>query len=418
MSKYIITGQKPLSGEIDVRGAKNFALKILSATLLSDQTMVIHNVPLIEDIERLSEIVEKIGVKINRQGSTFSIDAKSITSAQLDPDLVPKLRSAALLIGPMVARMGEVRLPHPGGCFIGRRPIDLFIDGFKALGIDFKEEEDNYYFSAAKIKGGTFVFPVPSVTVTESLIMTAVLASGQTKLLNAACEPEIQALAEYLNQQGAKIKGAGTSTIIIDGVDKISAGQVTVMPDRIETGSFVTLALVTNSELVIKNCNPNHLAVPLAIWQRMGAEFEIGPNQILVKKHAKPLTAYNITTREYPGFPTDLQSPTTVLLTQAEGLSMVFETVFEGRLFFTDLLNRMGANIILCDPRRVIIQGPTLLRGKKVESPDLRAGIAMVIAGLAASGVTEIDNIYQIDRGYEQLSDRLNALGADIKRID
>ncbi|MCX6784475.1 MAG: UDP-N-acetylglucosamine 1-carboxyvinyltransferase, partial [Candidatus Komeilibacteria bacterium] len=304
MSKFIITGQKPLQGEIAVKGAKNFALKILCASLLSAEPMVIKNVPLIEDIERLAEIIEKTGVKIKRDGRVFTVDSSNLNITHLDPVLVPKLRSATLLIGPMVARLGEVRLPHPGGCFIGRRPIDLFIDGFRALGIDFKEEEDHYYFSAKRIIGGTFVFPLPSVTVTEALIMTAVLASGQTKLINAACEPEIQALAEYLNKQGAKIKGAGTSVIIIDGVDKISAGEVTVMPDRIEAGSFVALALATNSEITMAGCNPDHLAVPLAIWRKMGAQLEIGDSYIKVKQHSKPLTAHNITTREYPGFPT------------------------------------------------------------------------------------------------------------------
>ena len=418
MSKFTIIGQKPLSGEIKVNGAKNLALKVLSAALLSTETMVIDNLPIIEDVTQLMEILVKVGVKIKQESKSWQINASCLTSSQLDPILVPKLRSVTLLIGPMVARLGEVRLPHPGGCSIGRRPIDLFIDGFKALGIDFKEEEDNYYFSAKEIKGGVFVFPLPSVTVTEALMMTAVLATGRTTLINAASEPEISALADYLNAQGAKIVGAGTSTIVIDGVNKISAGQMNIIPDRIETGSFISLALATNSEIVISHCNPDHLAVPLAIWRRMGAEFEISHDQIIVKKQPKILSGYNVTTREYPGFPTDLQSPMTVLLTQAQGLSMVFETVFEGRLFFTDLLNRMGANIILCDPHRVIVQGPTKLRGKKVESPDLRAGLAMVIAGLVAEGVTEIDNIYQIDRGYEQLEKRLIALGAEIKRSE
>lgn len=418
MSKFTIIGQKPLSGEIKVNGAKNLAIKVLSAALLSTETMVIDNLPIIEDVTQLMEILVKVGVKIKQESKSWQINASCLTSSQLDPILVPKLRSVTLLIGPMVARLGEVRLPHPGGCSIGRRPIDLFIDGFKALGIDFKEEEDNYYFSAKEIKGGVFVFPLPSVTVTEALMMTAVLATGRTTLINAASEPEISALADYLNAQGAKIVGAGTSTIVIDGVNKISAGQMNIIPDRIETGSFISLALATNSEIVISHCNPDHLAVPLAIWRRMGAEFEISHDQIIVKKQPKILSGYNVTTREYPGFPTDLQSPMTVLLTQAQGLSMVFETVFEGRLFFTDLLNRMGANIILCDPHRVIVQGPTKLRGKKVESPDLRAGLAMVIAGLVAEGVTEIDNIYQIDRGYEQLEKRLIALGAEIKRSE
>jgi UDP-N-acetylglucosamine 1-carboxyvinyltransferase len=293
----------------------------------------------------------------------------------------------------------------------------LFLEGFKAMGAEIRWEDDFYYLKADKLIGCEYFFTTISVTGTESLMMTAVLAKGTTTLKNCACEPEIGALAEYLNQQGAKISGAGTPTITINGVDQISAGEFTIIPDRIEAGTFAIMAAATKSELTITNCNPLHIESLLSIFKKTNIKFEQGEDWLKIYK-TSDIPAYSIKTHEYPGFPTDLQAPYTVLATQSIGSSIIHETIYDRRLLYTDMLTQMGADIIMCDPHRVVVSGPTQLYGKKLTSPDLRAGIAMIIAGLIAEGTTEIDNIYQIDRGYENIDTRLRALGADISRVD
>lgn len=418
MAKYIINGPASLSGEIKVAGAKNMALKALAASLMSSEPLLIKNVPEIEDVKRLLEILKKLGVEVNSvDANQYRLLASQINPDRLDGELVGRLRASLVLLGPLLARFGQASFPHPGGCIIGKRPIDLFINGFKALGAQVKEVNGSYEFKAKRLQGATIVFPQITVSGTETLMLAAVLAKGKTELINAAEEPEIVALANYLNANGARISGIGSSKLIIEGVDEIGAGEITVIPDRIETGSFLAMALVTSSRINITSCQPKHLQVPLAILKGMGAEMEVGENNILIKK-SKGLKCTNIKTHEYPGFVTDMQAPFTVLMTQVEGQSLMHETIYEGRLFYTDYLNRMGANIILCDPHRAIITGPTPLRGKELESPDIRAGIAMVIAGLAATGRTTIDNIYQIERGYENLIVKLQRLGASIERVD
>ncbi|MBU4332101.1 UDP-N-acetylglucosamine 1-carboxyvinyltransferase [Patescibacteria group bacterium] len=417
MSKFIITGGKKLSGEIPVNGAKNAALKIIPAALLFDEKITISNVPKIEDVTRLLEIVKDLGVEVKQKGNTVKIQAGDIKSGELSRDLVPKLRASNMLIGPLLLRVGEVVIPHAGGCAISRRPIDVWVNLFKQLGAEVEQGPKLYTFKARKMRGAKLVFPFISVTATEALMMTAVLLSGKTTIVNAAMEPEIPALADYLNECGAKIKGAGTSEIVIEGVKQLKARPFTVIPDRIEAGSFACLGAATRSRIKITHCNPNHLEVPLAILEQMGVNFVVGKDYIQIKE-VSDLKATKIKTHEYPGFPTDLQSPFTTLLTQAKGDSLVHETIFEGRLFYTDILNQMGAEIIMCDPHRVIVQGPTKLYGTKVASPDIRAGIALIIAGLIAEGETEIDNIYQIDRGYEDIEGRLKKLGAGIKRLE
>lgn len=417
MGKFIINGGQELNGEIKVNGAKNAALKIIAASLLSEETITINNVPKIEEVDRLLELMQNLGTKVEIHENQLVLSTPKIISTDLDPELVKKIRVSVLLIGPLLARTGKVRMPHPGGCAIGKRPIDLFIDGFEKFGVKIKDGFDDYKFSVDKLQGMTFVLPKISVTVTETMMMTAVLAQGRTVIKNAACEPEIKALADYLNKCGAKISGAGTHTIVIDGVEKISAGIYDVIPDRIEAGSFAILGALVGGEIKITNCNPSHLEALWVMFDKMGVHYELGQDFIIIKK-SKNLNAVNVQTHEYPGFVTDLQQPFTVLLTQANGLSLVHEVVFEGRLFYTDMLNQMGANIIMCDPHRVIVQGPTKLHGRKLTSPDLRAGFAMVLAALVAEGQTEIDNIYQIDRGYEKIEERLQELGADIKRVE
>ncbi|MEK7167069.1 MAG: UDP-N-acetylglucosamine 1-carboxyvinyltransferase [Patescibacteria group bacterium] len=416
--KFIINGGKKLKGEIAVGGAKNLALKALAASFLFKQEIVINNIPDIEDIKQMLEIIKDLGAKVEKNDNhQYKISTKNVSKTTLSPILTPKLRASIVLIGPMLARFGEAMLPYPGGCVIGMRPIDIFIDGFKTLGVEVEENKNGFFFKTKKLKGAKFVFPIISVTATETLMMAATLAKGKTTLINAACEPEISTLADYLNSCGAKISGAGTSTIIIEGVNKLSANVFNIIPDRIEAGTFAIMAATTKSDLIIKNCNPMHLEVPLLMLKKVGVNFIIGNNNIHVLP-SKNLKAINLVTHEYPGFITDLQAPFTVLLTQVQGMSLVHETIYEGRLFYIDKLNKMGANIILCDPHRAIINGPTKLYGKKVESPDIRAGMAMVIASLVAEGKTEIDNIYQIDRGYEKIEERLQNLGVKIERVN
>jgi len=420
MDKFVITGGKKLSGSISVSGAKNSALKILAATVLSDQKCIINNFPFIEDTNNAIEILISLGAKvdIDKERKMVIVDPINIKNTKLDPVLVRKLRSSILFAGPILARFGRVEMNHPGGCVIGKRPIDLFLDGFEKMGavVEFTQEGFVLQAKDGKLKGTNIFFPQITVTGTETLMMTAVLAQGKTILNNCAMEPEIPALAEYLNKCGAKIKGAGTHTIEIEGVDRLHGSYFDVIPDRIEAGTFVAMGLLTDSEIKIENCNPEHLGAFLPVLQKAGANLEIGKDYIITK--LSTMKAVSVITHEYPGFATDLQSPYTLLMTQAQGQSIVHESIFEGRLFFTDQLASMGANIIMCDPHRVVIHGPSKLYGKKLTSPDLRAGITMVLAGMIAQGTTTIDNIYQIDRGYENIDKRLQALGADIKRIN
>ncbi|OGL72643.1 UDP-N-acetylglucosamine 1-carboxyvinyltransferase [Candidatus Uhrbacteria bacterium RIFCSPHIGHO2_02_FULL_57_19] len=418
MARFEIHGGKPLSGEIRVSGAKNAALKFLAAALLTEEEVRLRNVPEIEDIKRMVEIIRELGVQVDHpEPHQYNIRAASLKTSVLSRELAPKIRPSMLLIGPLLVRTGSATLPHPGGCAIGRRPTDLFVHGFRKLGATVEEGVDERIFRAGTLRGGRFVFPTPSVTATEALMIMAVRTSGRTELVNVAMEPEIPALAEFLNSCGAKITGGGTPIIIIEGVDRIRGGEISIMPDRIEAGSFAALAAATKSDLWIRGCNPKHLEVPLLMLEKIGVKFEVASDSIHVMP-SDDLEAMNITTHEYPGFPTDLQAPFTVLLTQAKGVALVHETIFEGRLFYIEHLNKMGAKIVLSDQHRAVVEGPTPLRGSTLESPDIRAGLALVIAALAAKGKSTINNVYQIDRGYERIEERLRAISADIRRIE
>ncbi|MEI7690629.1 MAG: UDP-N-acetylglucosamine 1-carboxyvinyltransferase [bacterium] len=417
MAKLVINGPTKLSGEISVCGSKNAALKIIPASILSKETITINNLPDIEDISRSLELIEYLGAKVSRSGSVCKINTENITKVDIPPNIANKIRASIMFVGPLLARFGEVYFPHPGGCVIGAgiRPIDFFIEGFAKMGTVTEIKDGMYRLTAKKLSGCEYFFAKPSVTGTESLMMTATLSFGITTLKNCAMEPEIKALAEYLVQQGAKIEGAGTPTICIRGVDTIHADNFDIIPDRIETGTFAIMAAATKSQLIIKKCIPEHIESLLSIFQRIGIDFDQGSDFIKIKP-TKKFLPYNIMTHEYPGFPTDLQSPFTVLMTQAEGTSLIHETIYDRRLLFTDMLTQMGADITMCDPHRVVVYGPTKLYGRKLTSPDLRAGIAMIIAALVAKGETEIDNIYQIDRGYESIDKRLSPCGAKVRR--
>ncbi len=412
--QFIINGGKKLEGAIAVRNAKNAALKILAASILTSKPIKVANLPQIEDVSRMKELLTDLGAEFYSD----TVDSSRLKKTNLNYKIADRFRASIVLTGPLLARFGKVSFPHPGGCTLGKRPIDLFIEGFKALGASVKKS--NSIFTAIsknkKLIGNKFIFPIVSVTGTETLMMAATLAEGKTILKNAACEPEIENLAIFLNSLGAKISGAGTPMIVIEGVKSLKGGDWDGMPDRIEAGTFIILGVATNSHIKVENCEPDHLDVLLAMLQKAGSNLEIGKNYVVVKP-VKRLKSVDITTREYPGFATDLQASFTVLMTQADGISLIHETIYDGRLFFTDILNQMGADIIMADPHRVIVRGPRPLHGKKIYSPDIRAGMALVIATLLAKGQSTIDNIYQIDRGYDKIDERLRALGADIKRV-
>ncbi len=419
MPKFIINGGKKLNGEIGVSGAKNNAQIMIPASLLSTKPLILSNLPRIDGVEKSFELLADLGAKVEDNGDSVKIDTAGINKTELDKKIADKFRTSIMFVGPLLARFGEVKFPHPGGCVIGAagRPIDLFLEGFEAMGAKVEVKDKYYCISAKKLHGCDFFFTTATVTGTQSLLMTACLAEGKTTLRNCAMEPEVVALVECLNSQGAKIQGAGSPTIIIEGVKEMTGGNFEIIPDRLEAGSFALMAVATDSEIKINKCNPEHLSSLLTIFDKIGVNYEKGDNCLSIKQSGD-IKAYDIKTHEYPGFPTDLQSPYVVLMTQAQGTALIQETIYDRRLIWTDMLSQMGANITTCDPHRIVVNGPSKLYGKKLFSPDIRAGIALVIAALVAEGTTEIDNIYQIDRGYEKLDERLRNLGADIKRID
>ena len=399
-----------------MKGAKNDSLVILASSLLMSKPILVDRVPEIEDIKRMSELLSKLGADVERLSyGKYRITADKIKSSAIDPDIAKRLRASIVLTAPLLVRTGMVEFPHPGGCVIGERPIDVFLDGYKALGADVKYQNEVYTVSVKKLKGTKFIFRSISVTGTESMMMAASLAEGTTILKNCACEPEVESLAGFLNSCGAKISGAGTTQIVIKGVKKLNGGKHETIPDRIEAGSFAILGAVLGSPLKITKCDPDHLDSLLSVLERAGAKIKIGKDSIEIL--SSKLNAINIKTKEYPGFPTDLQAPFSVLLTQVEGQALVHETIYEGRLSWTEELKRMGANVLSLDPHRIAIKGPTKLRGRDIESPDIRAGMAYIIATLCAGGESTINNVYQIDRGYEKIEERLQKIGADIKRI-
>ncbi len=417
--RFIIQGGHKLSGQIDVVGAKNAALKALVAALILNGETEVLNVPQIEDIDRLMDIIEDLGVVVERTINSVKFLDPTIKKNEIAPHLHQRTRSSILLAVPILLQHKKVNFSYPGGCVIGNRPIDFFIEGYKKFGIKVTDLDNGYSLEAENLHPGKVVFSRVSVTGTESMMMLASRIKGRSEIVNAAMEPEVVALAEFLNSCGAKITGIGSSTLIIEGSDVLQGGVYKTIPDRIEAGTFAILAAATNSELTVNNINPSHMEVFWHLFEQAGVDFALTENSVTIRPSVHNLKAVpkDIITHEYPGFPTDLQAPMTVLMTQAKGGSLVFETIYEGRLFYIDKLNSMGANIFMADPHRVMVTGPTKLIGKSISSPDIRAGMAMVIAGLIAEGTTEIDNIYQIDRGYERIEQRLQALGANIKRV-
>jgi len=413
-------GERKLSGKVSITGAKNAALKAIASTVLFRDTVTLTNIPEINDTFRMFDLLKDMGADVvNLKHGVYTVSIPRGFATELSPGIAKRMRSSIVLTGPVLARYGKVSFPHPGGCVIGARPLDLFVDGFEKMGAKVSVKEDSYVVEAKDgLKGAEFFLKNQSVTVTETFMMAGVLAKGSTIIKNAAMEPEIADLAQFLNKCGAKIIGAGTPTITIKGGKLLTGARkpYKTMPDRIEAGSFLVLGALASRELHITNCNPAHLESPIELLRSAGVSIETKKTEIIVRAPSK-IHAVDVKTHEYPGFPTDLQAPMTVLLTQAEGESKVFETIFEGRLNYTESLSAMGASITMMDPHRVIVRGKSELRGRKLTSPDLRAGLAFVIAAVVAKGESVIHNVdTTIDRGYEDIENRLRAIGVEIER--
>jgi UDP-N-acetylglucosamine 1-carboxyvinyltransferase len=435
MSIFRIKGGKKLKGEIIPQGAKNEALQILSATLLTKEPVTIHNIPNIVDVNKLIELIGDLGAKVEKLGpESYRFTADNINMPFLESEEYRKkaaaLRGSVMLLGPILARFGKASLPKPGGDKIGRRRLDTHFLGFEKLGakFNFNAEEHLFHIDASELKGCYMLLDEASVTGTANIVMAAVLAKGKTTLYNAACEPYLQQLCLMLNRMGAKITGIGSNLLYIEGVSSLKGTEHTMLPDMIEIGSFIGLAAMTQSEVTIKNCRLDMLGIIPEIFKRLGIKMEFRGDDI----HVPSQDLYEIETfidgsiltiadAPWPGFTPDLLSIVLVVATQAKGTVLIHQKMFESRLFFVDKLIDMGAQIILCDPHRATVIGlerKQSLRGIKMSSPDIRAGVALLISALSASGTSEISNIEQIDRGYQNIEGRLKALGAQIERVN
>ncbi len=415
-----LSGEHALEGDIPVSGAKNDILKIMAASLLFEDTVHIENVPDVLDVISLSTILEEINVSVDRTENGIALSISKQVETILPTNGAKKLRASVVLTGPLLSRYGSVSFPHPGGCVIGARPIDIFIRSFELMGATYTQNNTHYTLSTPNgLHGADIFFPIASVGATETLMMAAILANGTTTIRNAAMEPEIQNLAQYLIASGANIQGVGTPTITIVGGELLhSNGKVyTVIPDRIEAGSFAILSALSGKKVHITNCNPNHIRSLLDIFDRAGVVYEQDTTSLTIFAPHEPYKSVSIRTHEYPGFSTDLQAPLTIFLTQTQGEGLVFETLFEGRLRYTDDIIRMGADITMFDPHRVLVRGPKELTGKDLDAPDLRAGLAYIIAGIIASGTSTIHSVQYIDRGYSHIEKRLQKIGVSITRV-
>jgi UDP-N-acetylglucosamine 1-carboxyvinyltransferase len=420
VDKFRIAGRRTLSGRVSISGAKNSALPCMAAALLSPETVTLHNLPYVRDIITQRRLLEDLGATVlTPELRTHKVTASHIELFEAPYELVRTMRASVLALGPLLARFGKAKVSLPGGCAIGTRPIDLHLVAFEKLGAEVKLEAGNVIARAPKggrLVGGEIHFDKVTVTGTENVMMAATLAQGLTVLQNAACEPEISDLAELLNKMGARVRGAGTSRIEIEGVEELGSAEHTIIPDRIETGTFIAAAAITRGDLEIRDCQPLHLAAVIDKFREAGVGIEeINPNTLRVTC-PQALTAKDVTTQPHPRFPTDMQAQYMALMTQAEGRAVIEETVFENRFMHASELQRMGARISI-DGRHASVTGPTALTGAPLIASDLRASASLVLAGLIAEGETIIDRVYHIDRGYEKIEAKLRALGADIERI-
>jgi UDP-N-acetylglucosamine 1-carboxyvinyltransferase len=421
VDKFRIRGGNRIEGRVAISGAKNSALPSMAAALLTAEDVTLHNLPYVRDIITMRRLLEDIGAHVlTPELRTHKISAAHVELMAAPYELVKTMRASVLALGPLLARFGKARVSLPGGCAIGARPIDLHLAGFTKLGAEVFLEAGDVVARAPKsgrLRGAEVSFNKISVTGTENLMMAATLARGKTLIHNAAREPEVRDLAELLNKMGARVRGAGTPTIQIDGVEALSGAEHAIIPDRIETGTFIIAGAITKGELEIKNCNPEHCNRVVAKLRETGAEIEeVNQSTLMVRGSAKPLKACDVATEEYPGFPTDMQAQYMALMTQAKGRSMITETIFENRFMHASELQRMGGRIQV-QHDKAIVDGPAKLVGARVQASDLRASASLVLAGLVAEGETTIDRVYHIDRGYEKIETKLKAVGADIERI-
>lgn len=419
MAKFLVEKSGPLKGEVTISGSKNAVLPIMAASLLSDEECVIYDAPDLRDVDVMCKILESLGSKVNPDfgSNAISLNAEKITSNETPQELVRRMRASILTMGPLLARFGSARVPLPGGCAIGARPIDLHLKGFESMGAEIERGIGYVEAKATKLHGARIYLDFPSVGATENIMTAAAMAEGVTIIENGAKEPEIVDLANFLNQMGGKVRGAGTDTIKIEGVPHMHGTNHIVIPDRIETGTFMVAAAITHGDVLIKNVVPDHVRPIIAKLSECGCTVEDTVDGLRVKADDCEMIATDIKTMPYPGFPTDMQSQFMALLTTVKGTSSVIETVFENRYMHINELNRMGAGIRI-EGRQAIIPGNTKLVGTHVVSTDLRAGAALVIAALAAEGTTQISEIYHIERGYSEFVDKLKKIGANIRRVE
>ena len=418
MDKLQIIGGTPLRGTVNISGAKNAALPILCAGLLSGDTVHLNNVPNLQDIHTMCHLLQQMGMQIesNKTQGTYHLNAAHIDRLEAPYELVKTMRAAILVLGPLLARYGEARVSLPGGCAIGARPVDQHIRGLQAMGAEITIEHGYIHAKAKRLKGTRIVTDMITVTGTENLLMAATLADGETILENAAREPEVDDLANLLIKMGARIDGIGSNKLIVQGVDTLHAAEHTVIADRIETGTFLCAVAAAGGEIILQNCRPDTLDAVLDKLNETGSHIIVGDNWIKIKSSKRP-RAISLRTSEYPAFPTDMQAQFMALLSIADGVARVTETIFENRFMHVQELNRLGANIV-AEGNTASVQGVSALSGATVMATDLRASASLVIAGLCAEGKTTIERIYHLDRGYDQIEKKLSALGANIQRIN
>jgi len=424
MEKFIIEGGVPLSGEVTPAGNKNAALPLVAACLLTDQPVILHNIPRIQDVRVMRNLIESLGADVQDLDATsWRITCRNLRPADMNPDLCRRIRASILVAGPLAARIGEFKLPPPGGDVIGRRRLDTHILALRALGVDV-EFERGFTFQADDLRGADFLMDEASVTATENAIMAAVTAKGDSVIRNAASEPHVQELCYFLNGLGAHIEEIGSNTLHIQGVPKLQGGEFTIGPDYLEVISFVGAAALTHGSIRIRKAGVKNLQMIAHVFERLGVRWQVENDDLIVPPDQE-LTVLpdmdgaipEVKTNVWPAFPTDLISIAITVATQAKGSIMFHDWMFSGRMYFTDKLVGMGAKIILCDPYRCLIQGPNQLYGENLESPDIRAGMSMLLAALAAKGQSTIRNIGQIERGYQNVDAKLRAFGANIERV-
>jgi len=423
MEEFVIEGGIPLRGEVTPSGNKNAALPLLAACLLTEEPVILHNLPQIRDVLAMRKLIESLGAVVEDLGAnTWRITTKELIASHLDPDLCRRIRASILIAGPVLARAGGVHLPPPGGDVIGRRRLDTHILALRALGAEVKYDRV-FEITSNGLHGADMLLVEASVTATENAVMAAVLAKGETKIRNAASEPHVQEVCNFLNILGAKIEGIGSNTLHITGVSRLNGGEFTIGPDLLEVVSYIGAAVVTHGNIRIHNAGVQHLEMVRQVFNRLGVQWQVEGSDLIVPAEQPLVIASDldgavpeIKTNVWPAFPTDLTSIAITVATQAAGSVLFHDWMFSGRMYFTDKLVGMGARIILCDPYRVLIQGPTQLYSEKLESPDIRAGMALLLAALAAKGTSKIRNIVQIERGYERVDEKLRSLGAKIER--